>query len=63
MISRICLAALCLGAIVLPAMPAFYNRPGSLADQVDFIVGRICDQLGIENRLLRRWGEADSSGT
>ena len=44
------------GAVVLPAMPAFYTRPQSLADVVDFVVGRVCDQLGIENRLLPRWG-------
>lgn len=47
------------GAVVLPAMPAFYTRPQSLADAVDFIVGRVCDQLGVEHRLLRRWGEKE----
>jgi 4-hydroxy-3-polyprenylbenzoate decarboxylase len=52
------------GAVILPAMPAFYTRPRSLKDMVDFIVGRICDQLGIEHQLLPRWGideERDSS--
>ncbi len=44
------------GAVVLPAMPAFYTRPQSLQDAVDFVVGRICDQLGVEHHLLRRWG-------
>jgi 4-hydroxy-3-polyprenylbenzoate decarboxylase len=44
------------GAVVLPAMPAFYTRPQSVADMVDFIVGRICDQLGVAHQLLRRWG-------
>jgi 4-hydroxy-3-polyprenylbenzoate decarboxylase len=44
------------GAVVLPAMPAFYTKPTTLADQIDFIVGRICDQLGVEHGLLRRWG-------
>lgn len=44
------------GAVVLPAMPAFYTQPQTLADAVDFIVGRICDQLGIDHRLLPRWG-------
>jgi 4-hydroxy-3-polyprenylbenzoate decarboxylase len=44
------------GAVVLPAMPAFYTRPGSLQDAVDFIVGRVCDQLGVEHHLLPRWG-------
>jgi len=45
------------GAVILPAMPAFYTRPAALHDAIDFIVGRICDQLGIEHGLLRRWGE------
>ncbi len=47
------------GAVVLPAMPAFYTRPQSLQDAVDFIVGRICDQLGVEHGLLRRWGAGE----
>jgi len=46
------------GAVILPAMPAFYTRPQSLNDAVDFVVGRICDQLGIEHHLLERWGDA-----
>lgn len=46
------------GAIVLPAMPAFYTRPKTMADAVDFVVGRICDQLSIEHQLFPRWGPA-----
>ena len=46
------------GAIVLPAMPAFYTKPQKLSDMVDFIVGRICDHLGVEHHLLRRWSES-----
>lgn len=49
------------GAIVLPAMPAFYTRPVTLQDAVDFIVGRICDQLGVEHQLFRRWGGSGTS--
>jgi 4-hydroxy-3-polyprenylbenzoate decarboxylase len=45
------------GAVILPAMPAFYTRPRHLQDCIDFIVGRICDQLGVEHTLLKRWGE------
>lgn len=45
------------GAVVLPAMPAFYTRPQSLQDIIDFIVARICDQLGVEHHLLPRWSE------
>jgi 4-hydroxy-3-polyprenylbenzoate decarboxylase len=44
------------GAVVLPAMPGFYHQPKSIGDLVDFVVGRICDQLGIEADLTRRWG-------
>jgi flavin prenyltransferase len=44
------------GAVILPAMPAFYTMPQTLEDAVDFIVGRICDQLGVEHDLLPRWG-------
>ncbi len=45
------------GAIVLPAMPAFYTRPRTLDDAVDFVVGRVCDQLQVEHDLFHRWGE------
>jgi len=44
------------GAVVLPAMPAFYTLPKTINDMIDFIVGRACDQLGVEHGLLKRWG-------
>jgi len=44
------------GAVVLPAAPGFYHRPKALGDLVDFIVARICDQLGVEHPLSSRWG-------
>ena len=44
------------GAIILPAMPAFYTKPQSLDDMINFVVGRICDQLGVAHDLLPRWG-------
>ena len=46
------------GAVVLPAAPGFYHGAHSLADLVDFVVARICDQLGVSHALVRRWGEA-----
>jgi 4-hydroxy-3-polyprenylbenzoate decarboxylase len=46
------------GAVVLPAAPGFYHGAASVADLVDFVVARICDQLGVANGLIRRWGEA-----
>jgi 4-hydroxy-3-polyprenylbenzoate decarboxylase len=46
------------GGVVLPAAPGFYHGAATVADLVDFIVARICDQLGVPNALIRRWGEA-----
>jgi flavin prenyltransferase len=48
------------GAVILPAMPAFYTRPQTLQDMVDFLVGRIGDQLGVEHHLFPRWGAPES---
>ena len=45
------------GAVVLPAMPGFYNKPETLDDAVNFVVGKVLDQLGIEHALYRRWRE------
>jgi 4-hydroxy-3-polyprenylbenzoate decarboxylase len=49
------------GAVILPAMPAFYTKPKSLDDMINFVVGRICDQLGVEHQLLQRWGEENQN--
>jgi 4-hydroxy-3-polyprenylbenzoate decarboxylase len=45
------------GAVILPAMPGFYHGVHSIRDLVDFVVGRICDQLGVDQLLVKRWGE------
>ena len=44
------------GAVILPAMPGFYHGVTLIGDLVDFVVSRICDQLGISNALIQRWG-------
>ena len=46
------------GAIVLPASPGWYHGVTSVNDLVDFVVARICDQLGVEHTLTKRWGTA-----
>ena len=38
-------------------MPAFYHGVKLIGDLVDFVVARICDQLGIANALIEPWGE------
>jgi 4-hydroxy-3-polyprenylbenzoate decarboxylase len=45
------------GAVVLFAAPGFYNAPETIDDLVEFVVGRCLDQLGIENKLTKRWGQ------
>jgi flavin prenyltransferase len=48
------------GATILPAAPGFYNHPTSIEDLIDFVVSRILDHLGVENRLARRWIDGES---
>jgi len=43
------------GAVIMPAMPPFYGRPGSVEEVVDHMVGRILDRLGVDNDLAPRW--------
>lgn len=44
------------GAQIIPAMPGFYHKPESLTELIDFVVGKLMDQLGIEHSLFKRWG-------
>ena len=43
------------GATIMPACPAFYPRPKKVDEVVDFVVGRVLDELGMENSLYSRW--------
>ncbi|MXX12034.1 MAG: UbiX family flavin prenyltransferase [Gemmatimonadetes bacterium] len=43
------------GAVVVPAMPAFYQKPETFDDLADFVVGRILSLLGIEHDLYPAW--------
>lgn len=43
------------GALVLPACPAFYNRPNSVDGLVDFVVDRVLKQFGITAGLVEPW--------
>ena len=43
------------GAIILPAMPAFYQLPQSLDDLADFMAGKILGSLGLDHNLYPKW--------
>jgi flavin prenyltransferase len=43
------------GAVIMPAAPGFYHRPKQVSDLVDFVVARMLDQLGVEQKLVKRW--------
>jgi 4-hydroxy-3-polyprenylbenzoate decarboxylase len=44
------------GVTIMPAAPGFYHQPESINDLVDFMVGRVLDHLGIEQKIMPRWG-------
>src|SRR5947199_5143022 len=49
------------GAMILPAMPAFYQQPRTLDDLADFMAGKILSALGFEHDLYPAWtGQVES---
>ena len=53
-----------MGVVILPPMPAFYQKPRTLDDIVDHTVTRMLDQFGIEVPGAARWsGEMGVGGT
>ncbi len=50
------------GAIVLPAMPAFYNRPKTVDELVDQVVGKALDLLGVSQDMFKRWDGPGNRG-
>ena len=45
-----------MGVTIMPASPAYYNKPQSLDDLADFVSARILDHLKIDNELVPAWG-------
>jgi 4-hydroxy-3-polyprenylbenzoate decarboxylase len=45
------------GAIIIPPMVTYYNKPLVLEDMNRHIIGKILDKFGIEARGFTRWGE------
>lgn len=52
---RLMVRAAELGAVIMPAAPPFYGRPGTIGELVDGLVGRVLLRLGVENPLYPRW--------
>jgi 4-hydroxy-3-polyprenylbenzoate decarboxylase len=48
-------AAALAGATLVPAMPAFYQKPRRLEDLGDFIAGRVLQVLGLPQELVLPW--------
>jgi 4-hydroxy-3-polyprenylbenzoate decarboxylase len=46
-----------MGAVIAPAMPAFYSRPQTLDDVIDHTVARVLDLFGLDGGRLKRWGD------
>jgi 4-hydroxy-3-polyprenylbenzoate decarboxylase len=44
------------GAMIMPAMPAFYQMPNTLDDLGDFMAGKILSALGFTHSLYPSWG-------
>lgn len=44
-----------MGAVIFPPMPAFYSVPKTIDDMVNYMVGRVLDQFGLETPDLSRW--------
>ena len=48
------------GVTIMPAAPGFYHKPESIDDLIDFMVARVLDHLGLEQKLVARWGYSES---
>ena len=46
-----------LGVRIIPPMPGFYGHPRTIDEMINFVVGKVLDQLGIEGKLFKRWGD------
>lgn len=45
------------GAHILPAMPAYYQKPRTIEELADFIAGRILSLFNIETELFEPWNK------
>jgi 4-hydroxy-3-polyprenylbenzoate decarboxylase len=45
-----------IGVVIMPPVPAFYNKPKSIDEIVNHTIARVLDHLRIDNDLTKRWG-------
>jgi polyprenyl P-hydroxybenzoate/phenylacrylic acid decarboxylase-like protein len=50
-----------IGAIIFPPVPAFYHKPQTIKDLIDYTVGRLLDLFDIQHNLFRRWEGLEGS--
>jgi 4-hydroxy-3-polyprenylbenzoate decarboxylase len=50
-----------IGAVILPPVPAFYSLPATIDDVINHTIGRALDLFGIDNKLVKRWGESEDA--
>jgi len=45
-----------MGVRIVPAMPGFYGGAQNVDDLIDFVAGKVLDQVGVAHSLFKRWG-------
>ncbi len=50
-----------IGVTIMPPVPSFYHLPKTIEDVMKQFTGRVLDQLGIENSMVKRWSGSRSS--
>ena len=51
-----------MGAVILPLVLSYYNKPENLQDAARHLAGKILDQFGVEYRPFKRWEGMETDG-
>jgi flavin prenyltransferase len=51
-----------MGAVIVPPVPAFYHKPRTVEDIIDYTVGKTLDMFDIKHNLFQRWQGCTSDG-